>query len=213
LGGSIIVIFFKDYSKVYAKVQTIQFFLKLDFTLLNKYKVSGISDSLCQQNGPGKGKMEELREAMRKWVTGVSVVTVQVDGSLHGMTVGSLVSVSIDPPRIAITLGNQTRTHNMVQQSKEFGVSILGENQQLIAEHFSGMIPDQDERMASVTITRMVNNIPVIDDALGHLACRVVHEYNMPASTLFVGEVLEARTCNNNLPLVYGNRRYHRLEL
>ena len=160
-----------------------------------------------------RGKMEELREVMRKWVTGVSVVTVQMDGSLHGMTVGSLVSISIDPPRIALTLGNQTRTHNMVQQAKVFGVSILGENQQLIAEHFSGMIPDQDERMASVKIARMLNDIPVIDDALGYLACRVVHEYNMPSSTLFVGEVLEARTCDKNLPLVYGNRRYHRLEL
>jgi len=157
--------------------------------------------------------MEELREVMRKWVTGVSVVTVQMDGSLHGMTIGSLVSISIDPPRIAITLGNQTRTHNMLQQSKEFGVSILGENQQLIAEHFSGMIPDQDERMASVKITRMVNDIPVIDDALGHLACRVVHEYKMPSSTLFVGEVLEAHVDDSNFPLVYGNRKYHRLEL
>lgn len=42
--------------------------------------------------------MEELREVMRKWTTGVSIVTATLNGFTHGMTVGSLVSLSIDPP-------------------------------------------------------------------------------------------------------------------
>ena len=157
--------------------------------------------------------MEELREVMRNWVTGVSIVTAEFEGSIHGMTVGSLVSVSIDPPRIVVTLANQTRTYNLVVQSGLFGVTLLAADQQTIADRFAGVILDEEDRMNSISILRLTQNIPVIADGLGQLACRVIHQYDMPNSTLFVGEVLEARKDEKSSALVYGNRHYHQLEL
>jgi flavin reductase (DIM6/NTAB) family NADH-FMN oxidoreductase RutF len=157
--------------------------------------------------------MEELREVMRHWVTGVSVVTAERDGMLHGMTVGSLVSISIDPPRIALTLAAQTRTHQMVTQTGLFGVTMLAASQQSIADRFAGVIPDDGDRMKGLTILRLTQNIPVIADGLGHLACRTIHYFDMPNSTLFVGEVLEARKEEESTALIYGNRNYHPLEL
>jgi flavin reductase (DIM6/NTAB) family NADH-FMN oxidoreductase RutF len=157
--------------------------------------------------------MEELREVMRQWVTGVSVITAEYDNKIHGMTVGSLVSVSIDPPRIVVTLANQTRTQKMVLQSGYFGVTLLAADQQLIADRFAGVIPDEGDRMSGQSILRLTQNIPVIANGLGQLACRVIHQYNMPNSTLFVGEVLEARKDEKSTALIYGNRKYHQLEL
>lgn len=157
--------------------------------------------------------MEELREVMRQWVTGVSVVTAEFEGKLHGMTVGSLVSISIDPPRIIVTLAKQTRTHEMVTQTGLFGVTLLAAEQQTLADRFAGVISDEGDRMSGVSILRLAQNIPVLADGLGELACRVVHTYDMPNSTLFVGEVLEARKEENNTALIYGNRNYHQLEL
>lgn len=150
---------------------------------------------------------------MRHWVTGVSVVTAEYEGKIHGMTVGSLVSVSIDPPRIVVTLATQTRTHNMVTQTGLFGVTLLAADQQTIADRFAGVIPDEGNRMSGLAVLRMAENIPVIADGLGQLACRVIHRYDMPNSTLFVGEVLEARKEDKSTALVYGNRNYHQLEL
>lgn len=157
--------------------------------------------------------MEELREVMRHWVTGVSVVTAECENKIHGMTVGSLVSVSIDPPRIAVTLATQTRTHKMVTQTGLFGVTLLAADQQIIADRFAGVIPDEGDRLNGLAILRMVKNIPVIADGMGQLVCRVIHRYDMPNSTLFVGEVLEARKEDKSTALVYGNRNYHELEL
>ncbi|MHB8136226.1 MAG: flavin reductase family protein [Anaerolineaceae bacterium] len=157
--------------------------------------------------------MEDLREVMRHWVTGVSVVTAELEGRIHGMTVGSFVSISIDPPRIIVTLGNQTRTHKMVTQSGLFGVTFLTAEQQSVADRFAGVIPDEGDRMDGIEILRLAQNIPVIADGLGEMACRVIHQYNMPNSTLFVGEVLEARKEVKSTALIYGNRNYHPLEL
>jgi flavin reductase (DIM6/NTAB) family NADH-FMN oxidoreductase RutF len=157
--------------------------------------------------------MEELREVMRKWTTGVSIVTATLNGFTHGMTVGSLVSLSIDPPRVAITLANQTRLHEMVQEGGLFGVTILAEEQQSLSDRFSGSIADQEERMSGVSLTYLMDDIPALQGGLGVLACRVVHQYEMPQSTLFVAEVLEAQTAPGSAALVYANRKYHRLEL
>jgi flavin reductase (DIM6/NTAB) family NADH-FMN oxidoreductase RutF len=157
--------------------------------------------------------MEELREVMRKWVTGVTVVTVESNNVLHGMTVNSLASVSIDPPRIVITLANQTRTHKMLSETGYFGVTLLSESQHTISDLFSGKIPDDRNRFEGINIKRMSQNIPVLEDGLGQLACRVIHKYRMPTSTLFVGEVLEARVSSGKTALTYGNRQYHKLEL
>lgn len=157
--------------------------------------------------------MEELREVMRHWVTGVSVVTAELDGKIHGMTVGSLVSVSIDPPRIIVTLAKLTRTHKMVSETGLFGVTLLAADQQSVADRFAGVIPDDGDRMAGLAILHLAQHIPVIANGLGNLACKVVHTYEMPNSTLFVGEVLEARKEEKSTALIYGNRNYHQLEL
>jgi len=129
------------------------------------------------------------------------------------MTVGSLVSVSIDPPRICVTLAKQTRTFNMITQTGLFGVTLLAVAQQPIADRFAGVIPDDGDRMNGISILRLAQNVPVIAGGLGELACGVVHQFEMPNSILLVGEVLEARTEDKTLALIYGNRKYHHLEL
>ncbi len=157
--------------------------------------------------------MEALREVMRKWVTGVAVVTVQSAGKIHGMTVNSLASVSIDPPRIVVTLANNTRTHQMVSDSWLFGVTLLGHDQQAIAERFAGRTPDHENRFEGVDLESMAQNIPVAKAGLAQLACSVVHQYEMPSSTLFVAEVLQARVNSGGQALVYANRKFQQMEL
>lgn len=157
--------------------------------------------------------MEELREVMRKWVTGVTVVTARKGDLNHGMTVNSLASISIDPPRIVVTLANDTRTGKIVSETGLFGVTLLEEHQQPISDRFSGKIPDDGDRFKGIKVLQMVQDIPVLQDGLAQLACRVIHKYEMPVSTLFVGEVLEARVSEANSALVYVNRKYHRMEL
>ncbi|HEX7557251.1 MAG TPA: flavin reductase family protein, partial [Leptolinea sp.] len=71
---------------------------------------------------------EDLRETMRQWTSGVSIVCSQHGNYTHGMTVNSFTSISLQPPLVSITLANQTRTNNLVHESHKFSVSILGNN-------------------------------------------------------------------------------------
>lgn len=156
---------------------------------------------------------EKLRRAMRCWTTGVAVVTSRYGDIEHGMTVNSFTSVSLEPPRIVVTLANTTRTHALVQKSQIFAVTILGQHQMEIAERFAGHIPEMEDRLAGLEVKTLISGAPLLCNGIAHIDCRVVHTYPMPNSTLFVGEVLAAEVCQDHSPLVYFNRKYRRLDI
>lgn len=156
--------------------------------------------------------MLDLREIMRRWVTGVSIVTVEDGGNRHGATVSSLASISLDPPLITVTLTNNTRTHQMVANTGHFGVTILSHEQQFLSERFAGAISEDQDRFEGVDYFDIYENIPVLKGGLATLGCRVVHSHEMPNSTLFIAEVIASQLGDEQEPLVYVNRTYRRLE-
>lgn len=159
------------------------------------------------RNLPG----EQLREAMRRWVTGVSIVSSRYGEHSHGMTVNSFVSISLDPALITVTLAVNTRTHALVKESGFLGVSVLSHEHETLADRFAGRIPDGGDRFGGVKIFSLLGLVPLISGCLAGLECKVVHEYAMPKSTLFVGEVLAASHHLDGQPLLYYNRAYHRM--
>jgi len=153
-----------------------------------------------------------LRQAMRQWTTGVSVVTSQYAGFRHGMTVNSFTSISLNPPRVVVTLANLTRTCSLVRQSGRFAVSFLSANQEEISDRFAGRIPEEGDRFQGLEIESAADRPPLLPGCLAGLECQVVHTYEMPDSTLFVGEVLQIELGEVDAePLVYHNRSYRKL--
>jgi flavin reductase (DIM6/NTAB) family NADH-FMN oxidoreductase RutF len=153
-----------------------------------------------------------LRQAMRQWTTGVSVVTSRFQDQRHGMTVNSFTSISLEPPRVVVTLANRTRTCSLVRQSGVFGVSILRASQQEISDRFAGHIPEDGDRFHGLEIFASPDGLPLLADCLAGLTCQVVHTYEMPDSTLFVGEVTQVFINENEgEPLLYHNRSYRRM--
>src|SRR5699024_3427026 len=71
----------------------------------------------------------QFRDTMGKVATGITVVTTEYEGETMGMTVNAFMSVSLDPKLIAVSIGDQARMYTKLQETKEFGVSILSEDQ------------------------------------------------------------------------------------
>ena len=80
---------------------------------------------------------KQIREVMRNWATGVTVVTSNHSNQNHGMTVSSFSSISLEPPLVMIALERSTRTRQLVIDSKAFGITILSEKQQEISNQFA----------------------------------------------------------------------------
>lgn len=155
---------------------------------------------------------EQLRHAMRAWTTGVAVVTATHDGRRYGMTVNSFTSISLEPPLISVVLKKLTHTHELVEASGEFSVTILSAYQQELSDRFAGKQPDLKDRFAGVPTETLSNHAPLIKGGMAYFNCRVVNSMPVGENTLFVAEVIAAQGEGEGIPLVYHNRMYWRLE-
>ena len=107
---------------------------------------------------------------MRLFPAGVSVVTADADGDRIGVTMGSLVSLSLEPPLVGIAVGKDNALHELLRSAGAFGVSLLRGDQADVAARFAlGMPPLmlwEDSPYGSGT-----TGVPLLAAALGWLRC------------------------------------------
>ena len=151
---------------------------------------------------------EDLRHALRQWTTGVCVVCSQQSDILHGMTVNSFTSVSLDPPIISVSLAKNTRTLHLVQESGKFSISILSEDQKDIADRFAGKILDNGDRFKGLDTFVLPGGGIAIQNSLAWLECIVRTQIVLENSTFYLADVTYASVYKTEKPLIYHNRRY-----
>ena len=79
-----------------------------------------------------------LRECWGRFTTGVSIITTRLDNNkIHGMTANGILSVSLNPPIVLVSIGIERNTHDFIKKKKSFGISVLNSSQKEIAEYFS----------------------------------------------------------------------------
>lgn len=149
---------------------------------------------------------EELRALMRRFPAGVAVVTVDLEGERIGLTVSSLVSLSLDPPLVGLAVSRQAALHELLRRAGAFGVSLLGEGQEELATRFSRGVPPI--ALWTGVSVREGLRAPLLDDALGWLECETRVEHAVGDHTLFVGEVVAAEPGAPGRPLVHLDQRF-----
>lgn len=148
----------------------------------------------------------EFRNCCGRFATGITVVTTQVDGTIHGMTANGFMSVSLQPPLIAISLGHQTRLHQLLPESMRYGVSILDETQLRFSNHFAGRADDTLEIPFTYTA-----DTPLLRGALAHMVARVVDIHTTGDHTLYIGHV-EYLNYDSGRPLLYYAGGYNHIK-
>jgi flavin reductase (DIM6/NTAB) family NADH-FMN oxidoreductase RutF len=131
---------------------------------------------------------DELRDVMRRFPAPVAVVTTELDGERFGLTVGSLVSLSLAPPLVGISIGKDSSSHEPIRRAGGWAVSLLGGDQMAVAQHFarSGIPPLA--LWVGMDVREGVRG-PLLHGALGWLECRTVSEHEAGDHTIFVGAV------------------------
>src|SRR5580765_6604972 len=84
---------------------------------------------------------DELRAVMRHVPAPVAVVTVTVEGRHAGLTVASLVSLSLEPPLVGFAIRRDAALHELLREARELAVSVLAAGQEHLAQHFARGVP------------------------------------------------------------------------
>lgn len=148
---------------------------------------------------------ETFKAAMRRFATGVTIVTTAESGQVHGFTVNAFASVTADPPTVLICVNRSARAHPLISSSGSFCVNILGLEQRPLAERFMGGEPH--ERFNGVAHRSGPSGSPILDDVLAYVDCSVDEELTSGTHTIFIGRVLESGE-REGPPLGYYDRAY-----
>ena len=151
---------------------------------------------------------DDLRAAMRRFPAGLAVVTLDAGGQRVGVTVGSLVSLSLEPPLVGMSVGRTAPLHEHVRDARSFALNLLGRGQEALAQHFgrSGLPPLVAWR--DVETRRGSTGVPLLADAAAWLECRLRAEHEAGDHTFFVADVLAAELGRVPPGLVYLDGRY-----
>lgn len=153
---------------------------------------------------------DEYKSLMRCWATGVAIVTTVGPEGPHGMTANSFTGVSLDPPLVLVCVSRQTRTHDHLKENSAFGLHILHAGQEELSNRCAGLSGDDGHRLLDLPHSIGPFGVPLLNDCLTALVCRVQAAYAGGDHTIFLAEVHCARL-GAGTPLLYFNRAYHAL--
>ncbi len=143
---------------------------------------------------------------MRRFPAGVAVLTLRLP---FGVTIGSLVSVSLEPALVSVAIGLDSQAHELIKDEGGFAISLLSAEQEALAQHFARSVPP-------IALFEGVDVLdgargPLLEGALGWLECELRHAYPAGDHTLFVGEVLSVELGENAPPLIHIESGYRSL--
>jgi flavin reductase (DIM6/NTAB) family NADH-FMN oxidoreductase RutF len=128
-----------------------------------------------------------FRNAMGKFATGVTIITTELDGEVHGMTANAFMSVSLNPRLVIISIGEKAKMLNKINESGKFAVNILGEDQKKVSMQFAGQIKEEQVEIEFETL----GELPVIKNSLANISCKIHSQQVSGDHTLFIGEVTD----------------------
>jgi flavin reductase (DIM6/NTAB) family NADH-FMN oxidoreductase RutF len=154
----------------------------------------------------------KFREAMGGFATGVTVITVDHAGEVHGMTANAFTSVSLDPLLVLVCVDHRAQTHAHLHAKKRFGVNVLAESQRAISEYYARAAPAHQhaEQEAGARFNRTIHGTPVLHGALAYLECRLHHAQDAGDHTIFIAEV-EDVVVGEGDPLLYFRGKYRHI--
>jgi flavin reductase len=154
----------------------------------------------------------EFRKAMGCFATGVTIITLDIDGEVEGMTANAFSSVSLDPPLVLVCVERSARTHAHLHAKKRFGVNILAEDQRGISEYYARPVHTHEhaEQEAGARFDRTAQGTPILHGALAYLECRLQSAEEAGDHTIFIAEV-EDVVVRLGDPLLFFRGKYRKI--
>ncbi len=156
---------------------------------------------------------EAFRDALRYFAAGVTIVTSRWGDRRHGMTVSAFVSVSAQPPLVAVLIDQAHAINALLEPADAvFAVNFLAEDQAELSHRFA--FEKTEDRFLVGDWQTAVTGAPVLVDSLAWLDCKLCDRMRAGSHTIYLGEVQASQVNRPEAgPLAYWNRDYRRFDL
>jgi 3-hydroxy-9,10-secoandrosta-1,3,5(10)-triene-9,17-dione monooxygenase reductase component len=147
----------------------------------------------------------QFKDAMSRFATGVTIVSGLEDGQPVGFTCQSFVSLSIDPPFVAVAPARTSTSWPRIATAGSFCVNVLGEHQQEVCQGFA--VSGGDKFVGVDWHPAPVTGAPVIEGSLAWVDCHVELVHDAGDHELIIGKVLDLGSGEGS-PLLFYRREF-----
>lgn len=152
---------------------------------------------------------QTFRETLACYPTGVCVVTsADAGGRRFGLVVGSFTSISLDPPLVGFFPDKRSRSWTEIEAAGRFCVNVLGSGQLELCRRFAARGGD---KFAELAHALSPSGLPLIEDALAWIDCRIERVVDIGDHWLAVGAVESLGKGPAGTPLTFFRGGYHDL--
>lgn len=141
------------------------------------------------------------KTVLRLFTYGLHAVTVAHGGERNGFTANWLSQAAFEPPMVMLAVENDGKSIELLRKSGAFTVNVFASGQRELAGHLGRASARNPRKIAEVAHHPGPNGCPILDDALGWLACRVAGELPAGDHTIFAGEITDAGVLREGEPL------------
>lgn len=141
-----------------------------------------------------------FKQALSRFLSGVTVVSVREGDSVHGITVSAFSAVSLVPPLVLVCIDQRARSLALIAAAGRFGVSVLASGHQGYSNTFAGYGTE-------TPVWTDLGQSGVLVGAIAQLDCAVETEMVAGDHTIFVARVHAARSVDG-APLGYWRAKY-----
>ena len=147
-----------------------------------------------------------FRQVLGNYPTGVAVVTsADENGNPVGMVVGTFTSVSLDPPLVGFLPDKRSSTWPQIEASGQFCVNVFASDQLHQCKSLARSGPDKFNEVEHSISER---GLPVLDDALVVIECRINKVIEAGDHWFVLGDVVELETRRNADPMLFFQGKY-----
>jgi flavin reductase (DIM6/NTAB) family NADH-FMN oxidoreductase RutF/rubredoxin len=153
------------------------------------------------------------QSAFFKLSYGLYIVTSNKNGQLNGQIANTAFQITSDPATLAVSINKQNLTHEFIQASRTFVVSVLSKSTPMpFIGHFGFKCGRDFNKFETVNYKTGITGSPIVlDNTLAYIEAAVVKELDCGTHTIFVGEVRDCGNLNaSEEPMTYAY--YHEVK-
>ena len=150
-------------------------------------------------------------QALRALTHGLYVVSSCSEGRSNGQIVDAVAQVAAEPPQLAVSISRRNLTHELIERSGVFAVSVLEQSTPFAFIGLFGFRSGRDtDKLSQAEHRTGPTGCPVVtENAVATIEAKVVDSVDAGTHTVFVGEIVAAEKLSDGMPLTYTWYREH----
>ena len=143
---------------------------------------------------------------------GLYVVSSKKDGKFNGQIANTVFQITAEPPVIAVSINKKNLTHEFIQKSKVFTVSILSkETPMRFIGHFGFKSGRELDKFKDLNYKVGISGAPfILENTIGYIEAELIGNNDVGTHTIFIGKVIDAQILKDDEPMTYAY--YHEVK-